>query len=245
MATDIKPFTPLKTIVAYVLDEEDKSFADADKCWLLGLRGLTHMNYDVTGQVKTVRLPVQPNQTVLYPADCLSISKSGILNDNGEMVTLKINNALTRFRDNNPNRLDNISGDINNSIDSNAVVPIFSNFYYDGDCYDLYGVGNGMITYGDCRFDDVNRVVILNPDFRFDSIMLEYLSSPVKDDDYQVPTNLQEAVIMFIRWKLKRASAQEYYAEVIKARRSLPNKKVLLQSVNQVIRESEAFKLRS
>jgi hypothetical protein len=245
MSTDIKPYTPLKTIVSYVLDEADKSIGDFDKCWVLGLRGLTHLNYDVTGQIKTIRLPVQSNKTVPFPADCLSWSKIGNLNENGETVTLKINNSLTKFRDNNPNRLDDITGDINNGVGSVALVPYYANFYYNGDCYNLYGVGNGLITYGECRVDETNRVVILDPNFRFDSIMFEYLSSPQKDDDYQVPTNLQEAIIAFIKWKLKLASDKEYYGEVIKARRSLPNKKVILQNINQVIRESEAFKLRS
>src|SRR5689334_6249321 len=101
--TDIQLYTPLKTIVAYVLDECDKSIADADKCWILGLRGLADMNFDVAGQTKTVRIPVLANKTFQLPSDMLSWSKIGNLNENGEVVTLKVNNALTTFRDNNPN----------------------------------------------------------------------------------------------------------------------------------------------
>lgn len=238
-------YTPLKTVVAYALDEENKSFGDADKLWILGLRGLVDMGFDVAGQTKTVRLPVLPNKTVPFPADLISWSKIGLLNEKGEINTLKINNSLTTFRDVNPNRLEDLTPNINDGVNIVPPNPYYANYYYGGNSYQLYGAKNGIITYGDCRIDALNKVIVLNMDFKYDSIMLEYLSSPMKDDDYQVPTCLQEAIIMFIRWKLKLAKDYEYYAELTKGRRRLPNKKVLLQSINQVIRESEGMKLRS
>lgn len=243
--TDLEIYTPLKRIVAYALDECDKSVADFDKLWILGFRALTNMQFQVAGQTVTVRLPILPNKTVPYPANCLSITKIGNLNENGEIVTLKINNSLTTFRDNNPNRLENIFPDINNGIGSVALVPYYSNYYYAGGCYQLYGVGNGVITYGECKLDDKNRVVILDPNFRYDDIMLEFIDCPEKNDDYQVFTCLQEAIIAFIKWKLKLGSMQEYYAAVVEGRRALPKKKVLLQTINQVIRESDGFKLKA
>jgi hypothetical protein len=85
----------------------------------------------------------------------------------------------------------------------------------------------------------------LAPDFRFDSIILEYISSPEKNGDYQVPIIAQEAIISFIKWKSKQGSRDEYIAEKINARRRMPNKKVSLQRINQILRESEAMKLRS
>lgn len=238
-------YTPLKSIVAMVLDEVDKSIADFEKCWVLGLRGLTDMTFDVSGQTKTVRLPVPLNKTVPFPADILSWSKVGLLNEKGEINTLKVNNALTTFRDNNPNRLENLTPDINDGANIIPPYPYYANYYYAGNCYQLYGVGGGVVTYGDCKVDELNKVIILNLNFRYDAIMLEYISCPQMDEDYQVPTCLQEAIIMFIKWKLKLAKDYEYYAELTKGRRRLPKKKSILQSINQVIRESESMKLRS
>lgn len=243
--TDISTYTPLKTIVSYLLDEVDKSYADFEKCWVLGLRSLTQMTYSISGEPITVRLPVLGNKTVAFPTNCLSWVKIGNLNESGEIVTLKINNSLTTYRDLNPNRLSQLTADINNSIGSLALVPYYSNFYYNNNCYQLFGIGNGIITYGDCRVDERNRVVILPPDFRYDSIMFEFIDIPEKNEDYQVPTCLQEAIIAFIKWKLKLAPRQEYYAALIEGRRSLPKKKVILQTLNQVIRESDSMKLRS
>ncbi|MEG7660761.1 hypothetical protein, partial [Listeria monocytogenes] len=80
------------------------SEGDQDKVWLIGLRACVDLNYEFGAEPKTVRLPVLPNKTVSFPADCLNWSKIGLLNESGEMVTLKINNGLTTFRDTNPNR---------------------------------------------------------------------------------------------------------------------------------------------
>lgn len=243
--SDIGIYTPLKTVVSYFLDEENKSMGDFDRCWVLGLRALTLMNFQVSGQTKTVRLPVLPNRTVPFPADLLSWTKIGILDDKGQINTLRVNNALTTYRDNNPNRLENLTPNINDSIGSIALVPFYSNYYYGGGVYQLFGVGNGVITHGDCKVDEKNRVIILNIDFKYDSIMLEYFSAPDRDDDYQVPTCLQEAIIAFIKWKTKSGSREEFYGAVTEGRRSLPKKKVELQTINQVIRESQGGKLRS
>lgn len=243
--TDITRYTPLKTVVAYFADEDNSSIADFDRYWILGLRALTNMNFSVAAQTKTVRLPVSGNKTVALPADYLSWSKIGNLNENGEVVTLKVNNSLTTFRDNNPNRLQDLTADINNGIGSQALVPYYANFYYGGGCYQLFGYGNGLITYGECKVDEANLVIILPADFKYDSVILEYTSSPEKDSDYQVPTCLQEAIISFIKWKLKLGTREEYYAAVTEGRRSLPKKRVELQTINQVIRESNSMKLRS
>ena len=242
----VGPVTPLRTIVAYCLDELDKSNGDEDKVWLLCLRALTKLNFDIAGQTQTVRLPVQANKTVVWPPGMMSISKIGLLDEKGQINTLKINNALTTFRDNNPNRIGDLSNpNINGGVGDLALVPYYANFYYSGGVYQLYGLGNGVITYGDCKIDEVNRVIILNPEFRYDSVLVEGVIAPQLNNDYQVFTCLQEAIIAFAKWKLKLGSREEFYAAAVEGRRSLPKKKVLLQSINQVIRESEAGKLRS
>lgn len=244
--TDIGIYTPLRTIVGYTLDELDKSTGDEDRLWILGLRAMVALNFSIAGQPQTVRLPVLPNKTVMFPPALLSWSKIGVLDDQGQINTLKVNNALTTWRSNNPNRISALATpDINNSIGNLALVPYYSNYYYGGGCYQLFGLGNGVITYGECKVDEINRVIILNPDFRYDSILVEGIMSPQKDYDYEVMTCLQEAIIAFIKWKLRVGSREEFYAAAVEARRSMPKKKFILQTFNQVVRESDGFKLRS
>lgn len=245
MQNSITPYTSLITVCSYALDELDKSSADLDKCWLLGHRALVQLNYSFAGQTKTIRQPLLGNKTAPLPPDCQSWTKIGLLDNHGQINTLRINNALTTFRDLNPNRLQDLTPDINDSIGNLALVPYYSNYYYGGGVYQLFGVGNGIITYGECKVDELNRIIIFGDDFRYDAVMIEYISSPVQDSDYQVPSYMNEAIIAFIKWKLKTGSYQEWVGAQIIARRGMPKKKFILQSFSQVIRDSQGMKLRS
>jgi hypothetical protein len=245
MPTDIEQYVPLKQIVSMTLDENNQSIGSFDAYWILGFRALVDLFLDVTAEALTVRLPVSGNKTVAFPSDYISWVKIGILNENGEVSTLKINNALTTYKDTNPNRLEKLTSDINDAAPLLLGSPFYLNYYYNNTYQPLFGVGGGLIQYGECRVDDKNNLIILPPDFRFDSIILEYISSPEKNGDYQVPIIAQEAIISFIKWKSKTGPREEYYAEKTNARRRMPKKKVHLQQINQVLRESEAMKLRS
>lgn len=245
MSTDIELYVPLKTIVSYTMDENDKSDGDFDKFWVLSFRALVDMLFEVTAEPITLRLPVNGNKTVDFPSDYLMWTKIGILTDKGEVSALRINNALTTFKDNNPNRLTQIKGDIDEGLPLLINSPFYVNYFYDGMYQPLFGVGGGLIQFGGCRVDENNRVVILEPDFKYTSIIFEYISSPQKNDDYTVPITAQEAIIAFIKWKAKLGPRAEYYAAKVEARRRMPKKKVTLQGISQVLRESEAMKLRS
>jgi len=245
MANDIDYYTPLQTVVAYCMDGNGKSDGDQDQAWLLGLRALTDLNYEFAGQVVTVRLPINSNKTVSFPSGVISWTKVGLLNESGQTVTIKVNNSFTKWRDLNPNRIELLTPDINNSIAALTAAPLFLNYYYNGNYCNLFGVNNGLIQYGECRVDEANGVIILPIDFRYDHVMFEYLSAPIKQEDYMVPTALQEAVIAFIEWKLKLAPREMYIAAKTEARRRMPNKKVTLQQISQVVRESSGMKLRS
>lgn len=237
-------YVPLRMATAFFSDESDKSEGDQDKYWLLALRALIELNYEISAQPETFRIPLNGNKTANFPAGCLSWTKIGILNEAGEISTLKINNALTKWKDQSHNRLP-FTADINDSVIGLGNSPIFLNYYYNNTYNNLFGIGNGLIQYGSCTVDDANELVVLSPDFRFDSIMFEGIFAPQREEDYKVPLALLEAVIAFIKWKMKMCSAQEYYGEVTKARRRMPRKKVSLQEVNQILRESDSMKLRS
>lgn len=243
--TDLQQNVPLKRIVSYCVDETEQSIGSFDRYWVLAFRALVDLLLDISGEPISVRLPVDGNKTVQFPVDYITWTKIGILNNNGEVCTLKINNALTSFKDTNPNRLEKLTADVSDAFPFLLSNPYYLNFYYNGQYQPLFGVGGGLIQFGECKVDEENGLIILPPDFRFDSIILEYISSPEKNGDYTVPLACQEAVIAFIKWKAKQGPREEYIAEKISARRRMPKKKVTLQVINQVIRESESMKLRS
>ena len=88
-------YIPIMEVVGEFLSQYDRSVGDMDKAWILAFRGLESMHFNILAEPKTVRLPKEANNTVLFPADYTSWVKIGILNDNGEVVTLRVNKSLS------------------------------------------------------------------------------------------------------------------------------------------------------
>jgi hypothetical protein len=244
MSSDIGKYVPLKTIVSYYIDQEKKSIGDFDSCWLMAMRALVDIGFDMSFEPLTVRLPVNGNMTAQLPPDYLSWTKIGVMNSSGEVNSLKINNSLTKFRDNNPNRLsqltpDTIDQDFNNIVQN----PYFLNYYFGGWYTPLFGLGNGLLQFGECSVDERNGVIVLNTNFPFSDVLLEYISSPQRNGDYQIETVCQEAVIAFIAWKMKTGNDQDYYFRKAEARRRL--NPVRLSVINQALRENAGFKIKA
>ncbi len=242
--TDLTQYTPLKRIVSYFLDENDKSQGDFDKAWVMAFRAYADLGFDIAFEPLTVRLPVNGNMTVTLPADYIKWTRIGVLNASGEISVLKVNTSLTKFRDNNPNRLTAITPDIPDMDTSQFLQsPFFYNYYF-GSVYSPYfGIGGGLVTYGECVVDEANKVIVLSPTYGFDDLLLEYIGSPQQNADYQIQTVCQEAVIAFIAWKFKVGKEEDYYFRKAEARRRL--KPVTLQEINQAIRENQKYALKS
>ena len=242
--SDIGKYVALKTIVSYFLDQYDRSGGDFDKCWVLALRGLVDIGFNVSFEPKSVRLPVNGNMTVSLPGDYIAWTKIGVLGSNGEVSTLKLNGSLSTFKDSNPNRVSALTTDVQDNLVNDLVgLPYFINFFGNGYYQPLFGLPAGLIQYGECTVDETNNLIVLSPNFNFDSVILEYISSPERDDDYMIETVCQEAVIAFIEWKMRLGTDQNYYARLLDARRRLDP--VRLQVINQALRENQKYAVKS
>lgn len=237
-------YVPLMTVVAYFMDENNKSNGDQDKYWIQAFRCLMDIGLNISFEPKSVRLPVNGNLTVTLPSDYIKWSKIGILNASGEVSTLKVNKGLTTFRDNNPNRLADISGDIPDSDFSNLVLnPYFFNFFMGSVFTPLFGLGGGLIQYGECVVDEKNGVIVLGTSYPFNDVILEYISNPQMDSDYMIEVALQEAVIAFLNWKNKLGAEKDYYLRLREGRRKI--KSITLQEINQAIRQNQKYCLKA
>jgi hypothetical protein len=236
-------FIPILEPVGMFLDQYDKSEGDEDKALVMAYRGMEDMEYNIAAEPKTVRLPVEGPKVVTFPADYVSWVKIGLLNNNGELVTIRINNSLTTFRDNHPNRLSLITADVNSGVSEGSLSNMYLN-YWNGLGYSpLFGIGYGIQNFGSCRVDETNNVIVLAPDFQYDSIILEYISCPENSGgDYQIDRRLREPLIAFIAWKFRLDSDTNYYARLTEARRKITP--FNLQTFNQVIREQNKFCLK-
>lgn len=246
MATnnDINKYVQLKTVVSFFLDQYDRNISEFDKCWIMAFRALVDIGFNISFEPLTVRLQVEKNLTAHFPPDYITWTKIGCINASGEVSPLKINKTLTRFKDSNPQRLSDIAPNVSDQDFSQfAISPYFFNYYFNNYYSPLFGIGNGLLQFGECTVDETNKLIMLSPSYPFSDVLLEYISSPKRNGDYQIETVCQEAVIAFIEWKLKLNSEQNYYARLTEARRKLDP--VRLQIANQVIRENMGYKLKS
>jgi len=235
-------YISLKEVVAQALDELDKSMGDFDKAWIFAFRGLEVANFNISAEPKTIRIPKNGNQTVTLPNDYVQWIKIGVMDDFGQISTLKINKSITTYGGLNPNRLSLLTPDVSSEIGVNTTGIPYLNFYENGLYSPIFGIGGGLIQYGECRVDEKNNIIILSPDYKYDSVLLEYISCPEKDKDYNVDRRLRESIIAFIKWKFKMGTDVEFYARLTEANRSL--KPIQLQTFNQIIRENQKFCLK-
>lgn len=186
-------------ITAY-MDEAEISNHKQFKLWQLAFRAMTELGLDAFYLVKSVKLPVNDNLTVQLPADYLNYSKVGVLNQQGEIIPMGVNNNLTVAFDLSPTRLEQTQDDtLVTQANENGVW--WYNFWTGYGYGNLYGFPSGSPFIGSFKIDNANGVIVLSENFSYPYVMLEYVSSPVEGGEYYIPIQFKEAVIAYLRWK--------------------------------------------
>jgi hypothetical protein len=200
MDNQISRYIKLSDLVNMYIDESKQTTKEFRRLWALAFRGLTDIGLDVSWLPKQTMLDVNPNLTVDLPDDYIDWVRVGVLNAQGELATLRVNEQLTTYKDTNPNRLADIQSNL--GADINYLQFPYWYGYWDEIGYEHYfGAGSALVQEGECRVDALNNVILLDTQFQYGQIMLEYISSPLMDDDYAIDFKAQEALIAFIRWK--------------------------------------------
>jgi hypothetical protein len=193
-------FIPLDECINHYLNESEQSNHKYYKLWQIAFRGMDDMGLDFFYQIKSIRLPVNANKTVTLPEDYLNYTKVGILNGRGEVVPLSHNSKLATYADLFTDRVSKVADDSLFNL-YNPSSDVWYN-YWDGDGYiNLYGIPSGTPEAGNFKIDTANGVIILNLDYSFDYIILEYLSSPNEGQEYRIPIQFREAMIAWLSWK--------------------------------------------
>lgn len=228
---------PLKQIIAELIDSKDSSSHEFRRLYNIGVRGIREFNTDIVGNFTTALLDVNANKTAELPDDYVSYSKIGVINDKGEIITLRLNNQLSdygskrflaedRFID--VPKVDTITYP---SVPYNYPY-IYYNFFAANQSFNLFGIGGGGQNLGDYKVDEECGIIIFSPEFKYDKILLEYLSDGMdrECDDYMVDSRAAEALLAYVRWKsaldmpkkfgqgMIREYKAEYKAERLKAK---------------------------
>ena len=202
----------LREIVANLIDSRDSSSHDFRRLYNLAVFGIrTEFSLDIKGYIKSVLLDVNPNKSVELPCNYISLSKIGIVNGRGEVVTFKRNNMLSNYH------ADQFTQ--NNRLAGVPLLPSFCapglggvygynqfaylNYWYGGTGYHLFGLGSGTANVGEYKIDEANRIILFNSHFIWDQVLLEYLSDGCDEDsdDYEIDVRYAEAVKAYIRWQ--------------------------------------------
>lgn len=198
----------LRQLVAQLLDSADQSSHQFRRLYNIGVRGSRAFNLDITGQMKTVLLPVRPNNTVELPVDYLTYSKMGIINERGEIITFTKNEQLSQYHANLQNEIDRNAGVPELTTIGNYVAPLpypylYSNYWWGGTSYNLFGLNSGTAQIADFDIDEGSGVILLNPKNNYQEILFEYLSDGYDEtaDDYRIDARAEEAFMCYLRWQ--------------------------------------------
>jgi len=233
----------LKTLVAELIDAKDSSSQDFRRLYNIGVRGLREFNSDVVGTFATALLPVNANGTVTLPPDYISYSKMGVINERGEIVTLRLNNQLTTYNDAHTLKQFRFDGVPEINTVTNPGVPygypfIYFNFFVSNQSYNLFGIGGGGQDIGEYKVDEECGVIVLGPYFQWDKILLEYLSDGMdcECDDYMVDSRASEAMVAYMRWKSALDMPKKYGQGIIREYKSeyISEKKKAKMRINSI-----------
>ena len=232
---DVKKYVPLETVVKHFMAEAQLTGAHYLRLYQLSVRGLTELGLDVTEEVKTEFLPVEANKTVFLPEDYIQWIKVGVLNENGEVATLRRNESLTTYGSLDSDRLSkNLGGGVR--VKFPYQNDAYQNFYNDGALFNLFGIRSNMDYYGEFKVDDANGVILLDNDFQYADIVLEYLSNPAEAEDLVIPIQAQEALIAYLAWMDIRSMAASRRVNVaekqIRKREYLRQKRLAKERLN-------------
>jgi hypothetical protein len=191
---------PLDEPITDYMNEAELSQIKYRKLWYLAFRALTELGLDAFYSVKSVKLPVNANLTVTLPADYINYSKVGVLNQQGEIIPMGVNNKLTVAFDLSSTRLEQTQDNtIPTQINEQGVW--WYNYWNGASFAPVYGLPSGSPFIGSYKIDNANGVIVLSENFSYDYVMLEYVSSPQEGGEYYLPIEFKEAVIAYLRWK--------------------------------------------
>ena len=84
MARNLVPLNQVISDFVITIDEDDYVSSVGDTAIrTLALRGIREMGFDLSKKVKSLKLPVESNDTVLLPDDFVDIVKIGVIGDDG------------------------------------------------------------------------------------------------------------------------------------------------------------------
>ena len=213
------------------------------------LRGIREIGFDLGKKIKSIKLTVQSNDTIVLPDDFVDVSKIGIVSADGVIRALTMNGNLNYSRkyevdsngtatnethDSEEGPLNIEANFINDRQDDKSATStgdvdefnafIFENYLFQGGFGRLYGVGGGSAP-GEFRINlDQNRIEI-SANSNFTEVVMEYVADEARSTDPEVHVYAEEALRCYIYYKLVERKASVPANEKARARTEYYNER--------------------
>lgn len=205
------------------------------------LRGIREMGFDMMKRVRSIKLSVNSNDTVDLPDDFVSLVKIGVVGSDGIVYVLGENkninysqkydsDAAGNFIDSDGDgvfdRVESKTGGSGTGIFGDDDYVVFSNYIYQNNVGQIYGLGGGFYQ-GQYRLnEDQNRIEISGTEAS--EFVIEYIADEARSVSPTVHVEAEEALRSYIYYRLierkssvplgeKSRARQEYYNERRKA----------------------------
>lgn len=220
----------------------------------LALRGIRELGFDVLKRVKSLRLPVdQNNSTVALPDDFVDLCKIGYVGLDGLVYVFGENKNInysmiyaSPLADSNQdgvyNRVDD-KGDVTplSTLLSGEESFLFRNYLYENTYGALYGFGGGHYA-GEYRMNlEQNRIEVYLVG-QSDEVVIEYIADEARSYNPSVHTYAEPALNAYIYYHLVERKATVPMNEKMRARQEYYNEKRLANARMKSFSKEEALK---
>lgn len=231
----------LNEIVSNAVDSMSLGENEFTKCYRIAQRCIRQLKWDFIGTIKTVELSILPNMTCKLPSDFVSERKIGPINETtGQIATLTEDSNLSLLDATNPDRI------LQPSRHSRETVMDEMNYLSEYGSLEPSNLGSNR-NIGGYRIDRKQNLLVLDPNFNYGKIQIEYIGSTTEGGNCEVPEMVSEAILFFVIWQYnfarkgvsgfdKQNYENQYYNELSKAKARVT--KITKSQMNQNSRES-------
>lgn len=255
----------------YILTLEGDDYANNASDTLIhnyALRGIREMGFDVLQRVRSVKLSAGANNTVELPDDFVDLIKIGIVGQDGLVHVFgenkNINYSQKYKTDTAGNAIDSDSDGVNDREDAKTGFStggvfgaddfiVFSNYIYQNNIGQIYGLGGGFYE-GEYRLNlDQNRIE-LAVNSGVSEVVIEYIADEARSSNPTIHVQAEEALRCFIYYKIierkssvpmmeKNRARQEYYNERRKANARLKafSKEEALKTIRKNFKQAPKY----
>lgn len=213
----------LSQVVGEFLDTINAGPAEYARAYRFAMRGMRNLEWDVTGENYECELPVECDMTVCLPDDFINLVRIGIINSKGEVATLTQNNDLT------------LSDGLRQGGDYTPTADTVDDFLFSDNNYRVYSSASSLSVgsypnIGEYKVEREQGLIILNPDFCYDTVTVKYLRRKKVKGEYMINELSVEALVAYIDWQWHKNKPGVSYSDKATKRMEWFNEKRLAKS---------------